>query len=72
MHNLRRYCSCQLNGYSLISNSIDFGSKIVNKVITALLLGNVNPSLCFIFCNFVTVLNKRLGLCLFSSKRDEK
>ncbi len=34
----------QLNGYSLISNMIDFGSKIVHKVITAVLLGNVNTS----------------------------
>ncbi len=28
----------------LISNSIDFGSKIVRKVITAVLLGNLNTS----------------------------
>ncbi len=41
-----------LHGYSLISNSIDFGSKIVNKVITAVLLANVNKSLCLIFCSF--------------------
>ncbi len=32
------------HGYSLISNSFDFASKIVNKVITAVLLGNVNTS----------------------------
>ncbi len=44
MHNLMSYCSWQLHGYSLISNSIDFGSKIVHKVITAVLLGNVNTS----------------------------
>ncbi len=44
MHNLRRYCSCQLNGYSLISNSIDFGSKIVHKVITVLLLSEVESN----------------------------
>ncbi len=30
--------------YSLISNSIDFGSKVLHKVITAVLLGNVNTS----------------------------
>ncbi len=42
----------RLHGYNLISNSIDFGSKIVHKVITAVLLGNVNKSLCFIFCSF--------------------
>ncbi len=35
MHNLMRYCSWRLDGYSLISNSFDFGSEIVNKVITA-------------------------------------
>ncbi len=29
---------------SLISNSIDFGSKIVPKIISAVLLGNVNTS----------------------------
>ncbi len=32
------------HGYSLIYNSIDFGSKIINKVITAVLLRNVNTS----------------------------
>ncbi len=31
-----------LVSYNLISNSIDFGSKIVHKVISAVLLGNVN------------------------------
>ncbi len=40
VHNLMWYCSWQLHGYCLISNSIDFGSKIVHKVITAVLLGN--------------------------------
>ncbi len=30
--------------YSLISNSFDFGSKIVRIVVTAVLLGNVNTS----------------------------
>ncbi len=34
----------QLHGYSLISNSIDFGSEIVHKVINAVLLRNVNTS----------------------------
>ncbi len=33
-----------LHGYNLISSSIDFGSKIVHKVITAVLLRNVNTS----------------------------
>ncbi len=42
VHNLMRYCIWLLHGYSLISNSIDFGSKIVHKDITAVLLGNVN------------------------------
>ncbi len=49
VHNLMWYCSGWLHGYSLISNSIYFGSKIVNKVITAVLLRNVNTSWYLIF-----------------------
>ncbi len=49
----------------MISSSIDFGSKIVHKkVINAVLLGNNNT---FDVLFFATVLNKYMGLCLFSS-----
>ncbi len=39
---LMQYCTRRLHGYNFISNSIDLGSKIVHKVITAVLLGIVN------------------------------
>ncbi len=45
IHGLVSSCLAGItHGYNLISNSIDFESKIVHKVITAVLLGNVNTS----------------------------
>ncbi len=56
----------------LISNSINFGSKIVIKSLLLCCWEMSTPVDALFFVNFATVLNKYLGLCLFCSKRDEK
>ncbi len=56
----------------MISNRIDLGSKIVHKIITAVLWEKSVTADVIFFVNIATVLNKYLGLFLFSFKRDEK
>ncbi len=48
-----------------ISDSIDLGSKVVHKIITAVLLGMPTPVDALFFVNLVTVLNKYRGLVCF-------